>query len=113
MRQGMQEELQLLKRTSRCARIKVAFEQRLKEVKGQVLWNLGRGPPRWREQLPTAPTLPAGTGTTVRLEQMGPGCGQDGVRSEWGWTTRGLGTTWESGCHSRWNEKHNTCDLRH
>lgn len=113
MRQGMQEELQLLKRTSRCSRIKVAFEQRLKEVKGQVLWNLGGGPPRWREQLPTAPTLPSGTGTTVRLEQMGPGCGQEGVRSEWGWTTRGLGTTWESGCHSRWNEKCNTCDLKH
>lgn len=39
---GMQEELWLLKRTSRCSRIQVAFEQRPKDVKGQVLWNLGR-----------------------------------------------------------------------
>ena len=52
----MREELELLKRTSRCSRIKVAFEQRPKEVKGQVLWDLGGGSPRWREQLPTDPT---------------------------------------------------------
>ena len=37
----MREELELLKRTSRCLRIKVAFEQRWKEVKGQVLGDLG------------------------------------------------------------------------
>ena len=39
----MQEELRLLKRTSRCSRIQVAFEQRPKDVKDQVLWNLGEG----------------------------------------------------------------------
>ena len=53
----------------------MAFEQRLKEVKGQVVWIVvGGGFPRPREQPPTAHL--AGTGTAVRLEQMGPGCGQ-------------------------------------
>lgn len=67
--------MQFLKRASRKLQEKTGIWAKAEGGEGssRLEWGVGAFP-RPREQPPTAHL--AGTGTAVRLEQMGPGCGQ-------------------------------------